>query len=156
MFQILSMSMVIVAAMVASVSGYNHISRLGSLARKMTGACVVASGFAIAQAQELPSADLFHVVPSAVAAQSKSVFEGEYTDPNHPDGLRKITVKGNDVTLTGTDSAGGKQWVLKAKETDGTIFVDFSPKGGPKDLLGVYDNGAIKWPDGNAWTKKSS
>lgn len=46
--------------------------------------------------------------------------------------------------------------LIKAREDfPGTIFVDFSPKGGPKDLLGVYneDLNGIKWPDGNLWTK---
>ena len=46
--------------------------------------------------------------------------------------------------------------LIKAKEDfPGTIFVDFSPKGGPKDLLGVYTEelNGIKWPDGNLWTK---
>ena len=153
MFQ--AVSLMLLAVMAGSASAFN-IGRVGSLARKMTGACVIASGFAIAQVQDMPNAAAWvNVVPPA-HADAKSVFEGEYTDPNHPDGLRKISVKGKDVTLVGTDSAGGKQWVLQAKESEGTIFVDFSPKGGPKDLLGVYDNGAIKWPDGNSWTKKQS
>ena len=35
------------------------------------------------------------------------------------------------------------------------ILVDFSPKGGPPNLLGKYNAkmNAIQWPDGNAWTK---
>eukprot|EP00960_Hanusia_phi_P055557 763001-Hanusia_phi.AAC.8 len=33
------------------------------------------------------------------------------------------------------------------------IFVDFSPKGGPKDLLGKWENDGIRWPDSNKWTK---
>ena len=36
------------------------------------------------------------------------------------------------------------------------MLVDFSPKGGPKDILGVYNTktNAIEWPDKNTWTKK--
>jgi hypothetical protein len=67
-------------------------------------------------------------------------------------------VKGKEVTIIGSDNVdGSKQWVLKATEDyPGTIFVDFSPKGGPSDLLGVYNDkmAGIKWPDGNMWTKK--
>ena len=42
----------------------------------------------------------------------------------------------------------------ESKDTS-TIFVDFSPKGGPKDLLGVFDevDGGIRWPDKNLWKK---
>ena len=139
-------------AVLLPASGFN---RVGSLARRVSAALVVGGGFAVGQVQEMPAAAWVNLVPTAHAAETKkSVFEGEYTDPNHPDGMRKITVEGNDVTLTGTDSAGGKQWVLKAKESEGTIFVDFSPKGGPSNLLGVFDKDGITWPDGNHWTQK--
>lgn len=89
------------------------------------------------------------------ARAADSVFVGQYNDPNHPKCLRKITASGKDITIVGSDEIdGSKQWLLKATEDyPGTIFVDFSPKGGPPDLLGVYDNNAIKWPDGNKWTK---
>ena len=147
----------ILAIILISVEAYN-MARFGTTARKVTAAAIVASGFALTGAQELPRAQWVDVVPAARAASSKSVFEGEYLDPNHPEGMRKVTVKGNDVTLVGTDSKDGKQWVLQAKEDSGTIFVDFSPKGGPKDLLGVFDEGkgikgGITWPDKNTWIK---
>lgn len=150
----------LVATLLSSSTAYNA-ARFGAMARKMTAGAIVASGFALTGAQEISRVNWIDVVPAAHALQAKSVFEGEFTDPNHPGGMRKITVKGNDVTLTGTDSPGGKQWVLKAKEDLGTIFVDFSPKGGPSNLLGVYDadaagkgQGGITWPDGNVWAKK--
>ena len=36
-------------------------------------------------------------------------------------------------------------------------MVDFSPKGGPKDVLGIYDENedGIRWPDNNLWKKKA-
>ena len=39
-----------------------------------------------------------------------------------------------------------------------TIEVDFSPKGGPKGLGGVWDvaHAAIQWADGNNWTKATA
>lgn len=75
-----------------------------------------------------------------------SVLQGRYSDPNHPNCLRDISVKvenlENIVTIRGSDQEGSKEiWTLKAVEkTPGEILVDFSPKGGPKDLLGVYDS----------------
>eukprot|EP00607_Mallomonas_marina_P008562 CAMPEP_0182418224 /NCGR_PEP_ID=MMETSP1167-20130531/2712_1 /TAXON_ID=2988 /ORGANISM="Mallomonas Sp, Strain CCMP3275" /LENGTH=161 /DNA_ID=CAMNT_0024592341 /DNA_START=117 /DNA_END=602 /DNA_ORIENTATION=+ len=97
------------------------------------------------------------VANAANPKDSKSVFEGLYNDPNHPGCFRKISVKGKDVTIIGSDELdGSKQWKIKAKEDyPGTIFVDFSPKGGPSDLLGAYDekDGGIRWPDNNLWSK---
>ena len=45
--------------------------------------------------------------------------------------MRKIVVKGKEVTIIGSDNPdGSNQFVIKAKEDyPGTIFVDFSPKG---------------------------
>lgn len=109
----------------------------------------------LGNALESNSFDLSPVVQQVKAAES--VFVGSYNDPNHPGCLRKITVKGKEVTILGSDSIdGSNQWLLKANEGyPGTIFVDFSPKGGPSDLLGVYNDKAdgIKWPDGNMWAK---
>lgn len=97
------------------------------------------------------------IVPSVQAAEKTSVFIGNYNDPNHVGCMRKIEVKGKEVTLIGSDNLDGtKQWVLKAKEDfPGTIFVDFSPKGGPSNLLGVFneEKNGISWPDGNLWGK---
>lgn len=33
--------------------------------------------------------------------------------------------------------------------------IDFSPKGGPKDLTAKFESGGIVFPDGNKWTKVS-
>lgn len=45
------------------------------------------------------------------------------------------------MTLEGSDNLdGSKPFIIMAKEDfPGTIFVDFSPKGGPPNLLGVFD-----------------
>lgn len=97
--------------------------------------------------------EAFAVTHSSNNAQiGVSVLQGRYSDPNHPNCLRDISVKvenlENIVTIRGSDQEGSKViWTLKAVEkTPGEILVDFSPKGGPKDLLGVYDSttGSIK------------
>lgn len=35
------------------------------------------------------------------------------------------------------------------------IFIDFEPKGGPKDLVGDWTGSGIRFPDGNTWKKLS-
>ena len=88
-------------------------------------------------------------------------FTGSYSDPNHPNCKRNVAVAGESATLSGTDgnpgcpaSGDGNAWELSGKVSGDEIFVDFSPKGGPKDLKGVWDGSGIRWPDGNKWSKK--
>jgi hypothetical protein len=93
-------------------------------------------------------------------------FAGSYADPNHPNCQRVVSVSGADATLTGTDGnpgcppdGSGKAWKLMGKVDGNSIFVDFSPKGGPPGLKGIWDNSApagIKWPDGNKWPLKGN
>lgn len=97
---------------------------------------------------------------NASPAQAASVFEGEYNDPNHPGCLRRIEADGRVVGADGTpgclNGEPQKEWVLQGviDEDNKRIFIDFSPKGGPKDLVGVWTDGGIKFPDGNLWSKK--
>ena len=71
------------------------------------------------------------IAHAAEVVQQKSIFEGRYRDPNHPEGYRVITSKGKIVTITGSDNKDGSNpFTIMAKEDlPGTIFVDFSPKG---------------------------
>ena len=80
------------------------------------------------------------------------MFDGRYNDPNHPGCLRSITSVGKDITIIGrytlcllnlklcsfSDDPNTKTtWTIFAvEETPGKVLVDFSPKGGPTDLLG--------------------
>lgn len=90
-------------------------------------------------------------------------FTGSYADPNHTNCLREVQmVSGNMATLSGTDGdpgcpadGSGEKWSLIGKVDEDSIFVDFSPKGGPKDLKGVWEPEpvpGIRWPDGNLWS----
>lgn len=119
---------------------------------------------------------------SAVSARTglSSPFTGEYDDPNHPGCLRSIKVVGGGLgpdgrqqkvtaLVKGVDGTGAKGacsdkpalkdvWSLNgkvSKNDDGEdqLFVDFSPKGGPSNLLATYENGGVKFPDGNKWQK---
>ena len=144
------------AWMIPSSSPYVAVSRSwlkpSSVMRGALAGVLLGSG---ALSLESSSFENFALVKEARAAES--VFVGNYNDPNHPGCLRKITVSGKDVTLIGSDELdGSKQWVLKATEDyPGTIFVDFSPKGGHENLLGVFDekDNGIRWPDKNLWSK---
>ena len=90
-------------------------------------------------------------------------IEGAYDDPFHPDCDRYVKVLDDptSVEVTGNDATdGSKPWGPFNATIDGTkLIVDFSPKGGPKDLTGEYSAPAdakagITWADGNRWTKK--
>ena len=89
-------------------------------------------------------------------------FTGSYADPNHPGCARLISVENdNKALISGADGnpgcpgGGGRPWKLVGKVDGDKIFVDFSPKGGPKDLTGVWEAGknpGVRFPDGNKWT----
>jgi hypothetical protein len=81
-----------------------------------------------------------------------------YKDANHPQGFRKIMI-GRDKTATieGSDtSTVHKDWTLKGtvvSDSKDFISIDFSPKGGAKDLLGKLDGSRIVFPDGITWAR---
>eukprot|EP00567_Pseudictyota_dubia_P013707 CAMPEP_0197457552 /NCGR_PEP_ID=MMETSP1175-20131217/46408_1 /TAXON_ID=1003142 /ORGANISM="Triceratium dubium, Strain CCMP147" /LENGTH=344 /DNA_ID=CAMNT_0042991953 /DNA_START=107 /DNA_END=1141 /DNA_ORIENTATION=+ len=93
-------------------------------------------------------------------------FSGSYADPNHPNCLREIKVEGTTADVSGTDGdpgcppdGSGDGWDLVGKVDGDTILVDFSPKGGPANLKGVYESSpipGIRWPDGNLWSRKDA
>eukprot|EP00419_Tripos_fusus_P090013 CAMPEP_0172867754 /NCGR_PEP_ID=MMETSP1075-20121228/84502_1 /TAXON_ID=2916 /ORGANISM="Ceratium fusus, Strain PA161109" /LENGTH=160 /DNA_ID=CAMNT_0013717197 /DNA_START=125 /DNA_END=607 /DNA_ORIENTATION=+ len=112
------------------------------------------------------------------AQAAASPWAGKYSDPQHPGCKRNILVEGRYLTVEGADALQGaeckktadfndlksmldpapvKEFTVKGtikfkKENQATI--DFSAKGGPKDLLAVLEeDGGIKFPDGNKWTK---
>jgi len=97
----------------------------------------------------------------AWAATEASPFVGRFTDPNHPGGTRDIALSDTKVgmfQLATVVGGGGRgepaSYELPAMVFGDKITVDFSPKGGPKDLTGVWVDGAgIRWPDGNTWPK---
>ena len=87
-------------------------------------------------------------------------FNGDFTDPAHPQGYRRVLVTGfGDVEIKGSDEqrfCGGpndtsttcanfKEFTLTGTMAkDGkSLTIDFSPKGGPTDLLAkkVFKNG---------------
>mmetsp|Transcript_20580 Transcript_20580/g.41199 ORF Transcript_20580/g.41199 Transcript_20580/m.41199 type:complete len:171 (-) Transcript_20580:203-715(-) len=109
-----------------------------------------------------------HPAVAAALPKGAAAFEGTFTDPiNHPGGKRTITLlegyKIGDYHLAEVAGGGGigepRNYILPAAVIgDRTIVIDFSPKGGPKDFVGVLDtNGDIKFlRDGNRWPRQFS
>ncbi|KAJ1638609.1 hypothetical protein T492DRAFT_585618 [Pavlovales sp. CCMP2436] len=94
------------------------------------------------------------IVPAASAAEPP-VWDGRYFDPNHPRGYREVSLDGSTLTIVGRDEPNGLKWTLKAITFGSTANIDFTPKGGPKDLPAKLQAGMIIFPDGNNWTKLS-
>ena len=96
-------------------------------------------------------------------------LEGEYADPNHVDGWRKIKVTGDRARITGQDDPGGPIWSIKGLATDSTIALlvepgSVQPPAGTTmesvdDVIVPVFRGdivadGIKWPDGNKWQRR--
>lgn len=86
------------------------------------------------------------------------VYLGNYTDPNHPDGSRTITLLDEMIgdkrmaQCKGNDDGVSPDYILPAWiNADMSIVIDFSPKGGPKDFNGSFTGNGITFEDGNTW-----
>jgi hypothetical protein len=53
----------------------------------------------------------------------------------------------------GSGGRGGGRWPPPPPDATSCITIDFSPKGGPRDFTGWWDNDGIKFPDGNKWPR---
>ena len=109
------------------------------------------------------------ILCTGAMAEVGDIFDGRYTDPNHPDGFRVISITGElntetglrDGTCVGSDTSSTvTDYTLPAmagrsQDEFDVIFIDFSPKGGPKDFEGTYENDGIRFRDGNFWPKVS-
>jgi len=87
---------------------------------------------------------------------------GVFDDPKHPKGYRVIIAKQgvSSATMELKDDPKGTQFIIPVKvKTDKkagvTVGIDFSVKGGPKDIVGVVAKNTITFPDGNVWKKQS-
>ena len=83
-------------------------------------------------------------------------FAGTYNDPLHPGCTRKIVLAGGNIIVTGTDEPGGKEWKLKGKTYTEykAVVIDFSPKGGPKEVIARWNGLGLAFDDGNVWSRK--
>ena len=119
------------------------------------------SGFAMA----MGGGDGTTTTTTVRTENASSVFNGKYSDPNHPGCLRgiervrqttKAKVFGEDGT-PGCQADGQKEtkkWELEGElRGENEILIDFSKKGGPKNLLGKWTGSGVLFPDGNTWSK---
>ncbi len=86
---------------------------------------------------------------------------GSYSDPNHPGCPRKVTLSGSTAIITGADGNPGcldgvigEPWKVKGSVSGRDVVIDFSPKGGPKDIAARWNGLGLEFGDGNVWTKK--
>ena len=93
--------------------------------------------------------------PDGNAWTKSEGVDGIYSDPNHPAGFRVVRVAKNKLYITLQDDPKGEVIdVVGRKGKNGSYLIDFSSKGGPKDLAATVEDGKIVFPDGNTWTKK--
>merc|ERR1719313_387814 len=78
---------------------------------------------------------------------------GTWYDPAHPGCTRKIQLSGKKAFITGADE-DGKKWKVTGEIKGDSLVIDFTPKGGPKDVEAKYVIGkGLVFPDGNVWSK---
>ena len=88
-----------------------------------------------------------------------SAFAHRYADPKHPGCYREIFADGVVRGEDGDPGCDGKKnvrsWALRGTigVGDDTIFIDFSPKGGPANMVGERVDEGVRFPDGNVWRK---
>ena len=65
----------------------------------------------------------------------------------------KVTLQGAKAIVTGTDEVGGKPWKVKGQFSGKRMLLDFTPKGGPADVLVTWNGIGLAFPDGTVWKK---
>ena len=81
-------------------------------------------------------------------------FAGTYSDPAFPGLPRKLQLAGTNVIINGKDEKDGKEWKVKGKPYGRALVLDFSSKGGEKDVIARWTGLGLSFPDGSVWTKK--
>eukprot|EP00929_Paragymnodinium_shiwhaense_P099893 TRINITY_DN617_c0_g2_i1.p2 TRINITY_DN617_c0_g2~~TRINITY_DN617_c0_g2_i1.p2 ORF type:complete len:182 (+),score=39.70 TRINITY_DN617_c0_g2_i1:96-641(+) len=158
------------AAVIAATAGFATYSAfvppVSNVVSSRREALLGAAAGATAVAAALPE-----VVSAGGGPQSSYGWAGVYTDPQHPNCKRVLTVDWSGLSIglqTGPDGAkectpqgtGGTTIKLKTKFKEGsdTLTIDFSPVGGPKDVAAKWEGKStadnfIAFPDGNKWHK---
>eukprot|EP00929_Paragymnodinium_shiwhaense_P003774 TRINITY_DN104419_c0_g1_i1.p1 TRINITY_DN104419_c0_g1~~TRINITY_DN104419_c0_g1_i1.p1 ORF type:complete len:218 (-),score=45.87 TRINITY_DN104419_c0_g1_i1:71-724(-) len=108
--------------------------------------------------------------PAPVSALDSSILAGLYDDPQHPGCLRMLLEESSSVLkvdgrdgkpkckgLRKPDGSMAKPWTGKVTITEGNkVTVDLSKKGGPSDVVAIWDGEGLLFPDGNKWKKKGA
>eukprot|EP00639_Heterosigma_akashiwo_P000421 CAMPEP_0194573568 /NCGR_PEP_ID=MMETSP0292-20121207/9735_1 /TAXON_ID=39354 /ORGANISM="Heterosigma akashiwo, Strain CCMP2393" /LENGTH=974 /DNA_ID=CAMNT_0039424851 /DNA_START=89 /DNA_END=3013 /DNA_ORIENTATION=- len=98
------------------------------------------------------SPELGFVLSTNIAEDVGQAIVGSYTDPHHPGMYRRVFKnEWGRYFVEGTDN-GTTKWLLPLTVAEnGQLLIDFSPKGGPKDLVAEWDGSGIVFSDGNKW-----
>ena len=91
--------------------------------------------------------------PDGNAWTKSAGVDGIYTDPNHTDGYRVVRIAKDKMYITLQDEPNGEIIEVEGKKRGSEYLLDFSSKGGPKDIPAAVEEGKILFPDGNSWTK---
>eukprot|EP00403_Amphidinium_massartii_P014626 CAMPEP_0178410970 /NCGR_PEP_ID=MMETSP0689_2-20121128/21256_1 /TAXON_ID=160604 /ORGANISM="Amphidinium massartii, Strain CS-259" /LENGTH=241 /DNA_ID=CAMNT_0020032167 /DNA_START=94 /DNA_END=819 /DNA_ORIENTATION=- len=117
------------------------------------------------------------------AAESLALWEGRYSDLDHPGCRREIVMKGLELTMNYEDSETGCGVKVQQKKFSATtlnsdraegstvrevilsgsiadkmsteVTFDFSPVGGPSSRSGRWGGFGIIWEDGTSWARLS-
>ena len=109
------------------------------------------------------AAILSTALPARAVAGLKatSSFQGVFKDPKYPKGYRIIVGDaGNKATITLQDEPDGQVYSIPITSETNTkgqvaLTIDFSVKGGPKDVIAILNkDSSISFPDGNLWKKE--
>ena len=85
--------------------------------------------------------------------KNHSIKSRIYLDPNHDMAPRKLEMKENgNITVKGIDKTNGKLWQASGTlHKNNRVVLDFSCKGGPKNIRGQITKTGLKFEDGNIW-----
>lgn len=117
------------------------ISSYGIILPRILSKAIVASLPLMITTQPPSSLLSSSLISSTMITAKATSIDGSFSDPFHPGCKRVITKQGDGkIKIEGSDNVDGSNpWVLFATEDEkGNILVDFSPKGGPKNILGMY------------------
>ena len=93
------------------------------------------------------------IFPDGNAWTKSAGVDGIYSDPNHPAGYRVVRVVKNKMYITLQDEPSGDIIEVVGTKSGNDFLIDFSSKGGPKDIAATVEEGKLVFPDGNAWVK---
>jgi len=128
--------------------------------------------FSAVPATAAAAAAMFSGAPAAFAAggddkKEALSYQGIFTDPKHPKGYRVLVGGDKGAMMRLQDDPKDEVYNLpikisKDKKTKEAQFTfDFSPKGGPKDVVAVLGKTeksgttTLVFPDGNVWKKET-
>jgi len=138
-----------------------HVSSRRDLLSSMPAAFVATVAILVPKEANAKDADK---APEAISAPAIT-YQGVFMDPKHPKGYRVLTGDSSMGTMELQDVPKDTVYKIPLKvQTDGKtneiqLTIDFSVKGGPKDVTGMLGSKGgvttISFPDGNVWKKET-